>query len=151
MAVAAAPTPSTTFAKIDGVSIRPNRRMFDADSTHIGGKEDLGIAELSLNSRVSLGALSDLVQRSVMERRCKVTGRRNEPVVREKSPVLRRRQLGRRVRLDRFERRGGDLRESLAKDRNRKLKSSFSEHPGERVQGDFGVAGHSGCPGRLAG
>ena len=39
----------------------------------------------------------------------------------------------------------------LAKDRNRELKSSFSEHPGERVQGDFGVAGHTWFPSRLTG
>ena len=70
------------------VSIRTDRWMFHADSVHIGGKEDLCIAELRLNSRVPFGALSDLIQRSVTERRCKVSGRRHEPIIGKKSTVL---------------------------------------------------------------
>src|SRR5262245_6657989 len=106
------------------VGIRTYRRLFCADSADIGGEKVLRVAELRLNSGVSSCALCDLIQRSVVERRRKITGCRNEPVVGKKSMVVRRGQAGRRIGLDRLERSRGDLGEGVAEDRNGEVKSS---------------------------
>jgi hypothetical protein len=104
-----------------GVGAGPDRGALHPDPAHVGGDEDLGVAQLGLHGRVPLGILDDLVGGDLVESGGVIAWCRHQPVLGKQGAVLRGRQPRWRVGVDGLERGGRDLREGLAQDGDRLL------------------------------